>query len=140
MKLTKNFRLQEFIPKWYYEGYGDKGSIIALDNRIIATAQWVRDLVGCSMIINNWHRGGSRNWSGLRTRNSVWYNHRSQHSFGRAFDAVFSTDVDYDEVRARIAQDWPLTGHLWHITMEEGVSWLHVDVRAANRPVNFFKQ
>ena len=63
MKVSKNFILQEFVPKGMYEKYGDS-CIWFIDNRIIEVAQFFRDRYGKPITINDWHKGGLRNHSG----------------------------------------------------------------------------
>lgn len=133
----ENFNLVELVDPITYTTYGES-SWKFLDERAVRTTQWVRDLLGIPITVNNWHKGGYRRWSGLRINDPRCdvYSERSQHTAGRGFDAVCSLPAQ--EVRDRIAAEWPKTGLGWPITLESRVSWLHIDVRTNERIVNFF--
>jgi hypothetical protein len=78
------------------------------------------------MVINSYKWGGDRGWSGLRTKNSKYYSPTSQHSLGKAIDAVFSK-YDVEEVRQYILDNQEEFPHIGGV--ELGVSWLHIDTR-----------
>ena len=78
-----------------------------------------------TIIINNWLWDGDREWSGLRTPKSSYYSTYSQHTYGRAFDLVFS-DYTAEEVREYILANQILFPHINRL--EDDVSWLHFDL------------
>ncbi len=88
------------------------------------------------MTINNYHWNGDRQWSGLRTHASMYYSETSQHSFGRAIDAVFS-DYTAEEVRLYIRNNLGFFPYIKGI--EDDVKWLHIDVRNEDSLVTFKK-
>jgi len=65
MKVSKSFRLEEFVPKEIYEKYKDQ-SIWFSRPEVINLAQVIRDYFGRPMTINNWHSGGKFNERGFR--------------------------------------------------------------------------
>ncbi|MFH2094195.1 MAG: hypothetical protein ABIJ16_00740 [Bacteroidota bacterium] len=126
VQLTKNFYLDEYIPKALYEKFSSKPHILTglIDKRLVLADQALRDKFG-PVTINSWWNGGDRNWSGLRTPESPQYSATSQHTFGRASDKIFR-DVTAEEVRKYIRDNWKTLG----ITcIEDNVSWVHSDIR-----------
>ena len=100
-----------------------------IDDRLLRLDDQLREKFG-RIIINNWHTGGNREWSGLRTPESRYYSPTSQHTFGRASDKLF-IDSTTDTVRNYIlknADEFPLL-----TSLELDVSWLHSDVRNCDR-------
>lgn len=90
------------------------------------------------MTINNWMWEGGYEWSGLRTPDSPYYSPFSQHTFGRAVD--FGLDgMSAQEVRNDLVLNWYSEGEEYSITLEDGVSWVHIDVRNDYDHVNIFK-
>tara|TARA_R110000824_G_scaffold14456_2_gene61480 strand:- start:546 stop:983 length:438 start_codon:yes stop_codon:yes gene_type:complete len=97
MRLSKNFRLEEFVDPETFQKYGDR-CINFFDPQIFGLAQKIRDRYG-SFVINNWLYKGERVWSGLRIPRSPYYTPSSQHSRGGAFDAWFGNEERNKEVR-----------------------------------------
>jgi hypothetical protein len=96
-----------------------------LDEGMLRAIDRLRGRFG-RMVVNDWHRGGEREWSGIRLPGSPFYSQYSQHTYGRAFDMI-CLDADVDEVRGYILahpNEYPeIRG------VELGTSWLHVDGR-----------
>jgi len=132
MYKCKYFKIQELVPKHVYEARGDKAWEL-LDKDALRMLDGLREAFGV-MTVNNWHIGGERNWSGLRTSDSPYYSPYSQHTFGRAFDCIF-TSRTAQQVRQAILNnrdDFPLV-----MGMELDTSWLHVDTRNTYRIKTF---
>ncbi|MBL4759383.1 MAG: hypothetical protein JKY80_00805 [Mariprofundaceae bacterium] len=130
----KHFNIKELVPKHVYEARGDKAWEL-FDDRALRMIDALRDHFGV-VTVNNWHVGGERNWSGLRTEDSPYYSAYSQHTFGRAFDCLF-TSVASEKVREEILAK-PKADFAYLITgIELATSWLHVDVRNTNRIKTF---
>jgi len=132
MYKCKHFKIQELVPRHVYEARGDKAWEL-LDKDALKMIDGLREAFGV-MTVNNWHIGGERNWSGLRTSDSPYYSPYSQHSFGRAFDCIF-TSRTAQQVRQAILNnrdDFPLV-----MGMELDTSWLHVDTRNTFRIKTF---
>ena len=133
--IGKNFKIQEFVDPSTYAKHGDK-SIWFIDQSLLRIVQQLRDEFG-PITINNWHEGGDRKWSGLRTSKSPWYKTYSQHSFGRAADLIFreTTADDVSKVLLTREHDWKRMG-LGGI--ELGKSWLHIDTRNSKELIKFY--
>ncbi len=124
MYKPKHFKLQEFVSKDFYDTHGER-AWNCLDERMLMTADALRERFG-TMTINNWVWGGGRQFSGLRTSGDQHYSPTSQHSYGRAFDAIFSS-VDAETVRQYILSHPDEFPHIRFL--EADISWLHIDVR-----------
>ena len=130
MKLTTNFRLEEFVPCGIYDAYKDN-SIWFLDRRIVAIAEFIRDEFDKPMTINNWHSGGHFHWRGYRTPSIAIGAKFSQHRLGRAIDfniQGLESDEVYDHL---MAKSWWLrdlgVGAIEH--KEKARTWTHIDLR-----------
>lgn len=119
-----------------------------LDVRLLKTLDDLRERYGM-VIVNTWHSPllqkhyGYRDQSGFRNRHHYasvpdYLKSHSQHKYGRAADCKFGDkSVSAAQVRKDILDnpDWfPLI-----TAIEDGVSWLHFDVRNVE-PVMVFKQ
>lgn len=131
IQITKNFKDVEFIPKNMYAERGQR-SIRCMDRNIILCAQFIRDRFGRGMHINNYCYGGNREWSGIRTPESPYYSKWSMHTWGKAFDFIFSRDHSQDladEVREDIRNNYELYRQFGVGGIETNISWIHIDTR-----------
>jgi hypothetical protein len=141
MYQPKYFNYYEFVPAHVAMARGEK-SLQLMDDRILRVADWLRNRFG-PMTINSWWWGGTREWSGLRTAlypgfDAVSGNNFSQHYRGAALDGLFK-NATAEEVRQDLIGGMILDElDLECITIENDVSWLHVDVRMAEPGINFF--
>ena len=128
MYKPEHFIIQELVPREVYEERGTKAWEL-IDNRLLITLDQLRDEYG-PIIVNNWHTGGDREWSGLRTPDSPYYRPYSQHTFGRAADCLFDK-VTVERVRRDILNDKDMFPCI--TSVELNTSWLHFDVRNCDR-------
>lgn len=122
------FVVQEYVPPYIFKRYGQTAWEF-LDDRLLRMDDALRDKFG-PMTINNWHTGGDREWSGLRTPSSPYYSETSQHSYGRASDKIFHA-TNAEAVRQYILahpDEFPLL-----MSLELATSWLHSDTRNCER-------
>lgn len=135
MTVSKNFILQEFLPDYVYNRFGEKG-IWLIDPRIISLAQAIRDFYNRPVIINDWYYGGNQyapgktyNHSGYRapsTRIGATY---SQHKFGRAID-IKIRDLHPNTIRHDLRTNFALFSTYGLTTIEKDTpSWVHCDCR-----------
>jgi hypothetical protein len=125
IQLSKNFFLDEYIPKELYLKFELKPAILIglIDSRLVKSDQMLRNQFGY-ITINNWWSGGVRNYSGLRLPASPDYSPTSQHTFGRASDKL--CEVPAEVVRQYIIANYLKLG----ITcIESNVIWVHSDCR-----------
>jgi len=129
MNLTKDFILQEFVPKDIYEQFHEK-SIWFIDRRIPELAQAIRDLIGKPVVINNWVTGGTFSNCGYRVPNCPVGANLSQHKFGRAIDLHFVGVTNYEEIRDKIRFNFDHLKQFGLTTIEKDTpTWLHCDMR-----------
>jgi hypothetical protein len=137
----KYFTLKELVPPGILEKYGEQ-SWWFFDDRLLRAADLLRESFG-PMFVNTWglsksvQQGyGVRVASGLRLPwMSEEYKFTSQHTHGRALDAVFR-DVTASEVRLAIKSDRELFGMITEI--EENVDWLHFGTRNTGGELHIF--
>lgn len=99
-----------------------------LDDRLLETADDVRDLLGVPCTCNDYARGGKRRWSGFRPVACTVGVKGSQHRKGRAVDLLLK-GMTAERARA-IVRNAVGAGKLPHLgAVELDVSWLHIDVR-----------
>lgn len=148
MKLTKNFKLQEFVPKETYLLYGES-SIWWLDRNLANGAQLLRDhlkrelcigdITDISVSINDWESGGKFNYSAYRPSSCTEGAKDSQHRAGRAIDfrvSIKCGNLAYKEVDSLRVQSIIKSPDVWKYlktyfsSMEDGtVGWTHLDMR-----------
>ena len=129
------FTIEELVPESVFDLRGEKAWQL-IDIRLIENADSLREQLDTPLIINNWHRDGLREASGLRIPGQDHYSLTSQHSSGRALDGV--CDIEADEIREKIRNREIILPH--PATFEMGVSWLHMDVRnMTNEHTYFFR-
>ena len=130
MKVTKDFILQEFVPKEIYDQFGDK-SIWFIDPKMPIIVQAIRDILGCPITINNWHLGGHYNNSGYRTPKCTEGASLSQHRFGRAAD-LKPDGISIREAMDKVKANFPMLRAIGLTTIENIAftkTWLHIDTR-----------
>lgn len=133
MYKCKYFKIQELVPPSAYNNLGEAAWRL-LDPRALRSIDLLREKFG-PIIINTWHNGGNRQWSGLRTDDCPLGAKYSQHKYGRAFDLVFK------EVKPQKVIDYILGNpeEFPEITaVETGTpTWVHIDVRNCDRITTF---
>ena len=124
------FALQELVPPEIYSELGDSAWRF-FDPRMLWTLDELRKLFGVAYV-NNWHKDGANEYSGLRPFVCSTGAPYSLHKFGRAFDVKFA-DKKVEEVREYIWKNLELPA-FQHITcIEMNVNWLHIDNRNYNK-------
>jgi len=129
---SKYFKIEELVPKELYEKHSENELWSMLDDRLLKDLDKLKEVFDKgTMTINNWKWGGNRNWSGIRTEGSPYYSSGSMHSFGKAFDIIFS-DYGAEEVRKHIKEhkeEFPAIKGLEHKKNGEPISWVHLDTK-----------
>ena len=121
------FQIHELVPQALFETVHEDILWCMIDDKLIDTIDAIKKKFPLgSMTINNYYWGGDRGWSGVRTKESPWYSDKSQHTRGKAIDAIFS-QYTTEEVRSYILANPEEFPHVKGV--ELGVSWLHIDVR-----------
>ena len=107
---------------------------------LLAGLDQLRADLGFSLFVNDWAVGGSRKYSGYRTRSCSIGAAGSLHKSGMAIDLHTRTDAQMAALRARIAK----MGYIYGFTRMEDPkstqSWCHVDMKQhAHGGVYIFK-
>lgn len=119
--LTKYFKAEELLPK----GVTDTS---LLDPKLLQLIDEIRELLGVPCTINDYASGGTRQWCGLRTPACTIGAPKSQHRLGKAAD-IHPIGMTAEQARAKVKKA-VAEGKLKNLGgVEDGVSWLHVDVR-----------
>jgi hypothetical protein len=134
---AKHFKIHELVDEKTYLRYGEKAWWF-IDESLICLIDAMRDEFGPATI-NNYRFGGDRSWSGLRTTESEWYSPYSQHTFGRAADILFKEHTAADVRKAMTENPDKWLAICPSITLEDDVSWVHVDVRNGENCIRLFK-
>ena len=130
MKIGSFFVLQEFIPPVIYNKWGDR-SIWFIDKRIFLLADFIRNRLGKSMTINNWHTGGAFSLRGFRPPETTTGGALSQHRFGRAIDFNIA-GMTPQEIYKDITDHFDMYSKAGLTTVEDiafTTGWNHVDIR-----------
>ena len=122
---TKFFKVCELVPRSIYLYHGDKLSWNFVSKRAFEGLYAFRRYIGHPMIINNYHAGGDRFWSGFRTPDSPYYSITSQHSRAEAYD-IISPTITPEELQDFVKKNYKRFGIGG---LEVGVNWLHIDTR-----------
>lgn len=138
MEKSKYFKIQELVCPDVYKKYGEQAWMF-IDPELIETLDIIREKVLCQpMVVNNWINGGSYTQRGLRCnlcqlvkdKTMVGKLYLSAHNFGKAIDATVQ-GMSAEDARKLIIKNQILLPH--PIRLEDGVSWLHLDVYDADK-------
>ena len=138
MEKSKYFKIQELVCPDVYKKYGEQAWMF-IDPELIETLDIIREKILCKpMVINNWSAGGSYTQRGLRCnlcplakdKTIAGRLYLSAHNFGKAVDATVQ-EMSAEEARKLIVKNQILLPY--PIRLEEGVSWLHLDVYNADK-------
>lgn len=136
MKTSKHFTIKELVSKETYSQYGNRAWEL-FDPRAIDTLDFIRDLFGVPVTVNNWVWGGQFQNRGYRDENCKIGADKSPHKRGMAFDF---------DVKGHTAQQvrdvlWQNSDKLpYPIRCESDVNWVHIDVKAVKgEKIHFFK-
>jgi hypothetical protein len=153
MKISQNFDVREFVPKLIWDQFKEKSTWF-VNQKAVQLAEFYKSFFTTyyknklgndkvktvTVTINNWHIGGGKQWSGLRTAEFTEGGVRSQHRFMNAFDCeltiIFNDgkfqEVDYKEIH-KVIKDNEAMFMANGLTCLEDVSdapgWLHSDFR-----------
>lgn len=133
------------------------------DHRLLDTVYAVRKYIDKPMIVNNWAVGGTLSQRGLRcnvcqlvkSKTALEKVYLSPHSFGEGVD-FHIVGMTANEVRLWICENQVLLPHPIRLEVDFNVAgksemtirsqmnlckmnWVHLDVRAENQKISFFK-
>ncbi len=123
------FCIEELVHPDIYVEYGEEKCWQLLDSRMLIMLVKLRLKLNIPLVINTYHKGGARHYSGLRPPlhpEHFKYDSTSQHVFGRAYD-IISKDISAKDMRKHILENQDFYNYITY--MEDGVNWLHIDCR-----------
>lgn len=139
---AKHFELYELVSKQVYDKYGATAWQF-FDPRLIENLDWIRETINKPITINDWFWGGNFDERGLRcnmdemmvakTNKKLIY--CSPHPLGQG------ADFDVEGMLAKNVRTWLVTNQneLPHpIRLENGVNWVHMDVRNTGKKIYIF--
>jgi hypothetical protein len=126
------FDLPELVCEDVFNEYGERAWQF-FDSRLLITLDTIRDRIGKPIFVNDWQVHGSYSQRGLRCfrcdlvkdKIKAGQMYMSAHCLGKGADFTVQ-GLLAEEVRLWIvakANWWP-----YHIRLEKGVSWVHLDV------------
>jgi hypothetical protein len=152
MKISENFDIREFVPRNIFNTYG-VNSTWFISEKVVQVAEFYKafwtnyfqqkfpgKVESVSIVVNNWHYGGVKQFSGFRPPECTEGAKLSQHRFKSAFDCEIiinytdgnKQEADYVEIH-KVIQDNEALFLSKGITTVEDVSiasgWLHTDTR-----------
>lgn len=152
MKVSENFDVREFVPKSVFLKRGINSTWF-VSQKAIAVAEFYKEFYTnyykvkfpgkvshVEIVINNWHIGGNKQYSGYRPPDCTEGAKESQHRCANAFDCeiiiVFldgtKKEVDYKEIHKVIQENEALFLSKGITTIEDvsiAAGWLHTDFR-----------
>lgn len=126
----KHFKIHELVPEHIVRTRGEAAWEL-IDDRLAMTLDALRESLGKSITVNNYHWGGNRRWSGLRTAGyyaslQAYENSLSQHKYGRAADFIVA-GMDANAVREHIYANKHKFPYISFVEVD--ITWVHIDVR-----------
>lgn len=126
--LPAGFTAEEFVPPEVFALLGEL-SVRLFDPAVFEVLAQIRADVG-PLIINNWHRNGPFRYRGFRPLTYTGGAPKSQHRLAGAIDCHSPTIPTPDLRKMVIAKARANEGAYALIgAIEDGVNWLHFDVR-----------
>lgn len=139
----KYFKLHELVCPDVFNKYGERAWEF-FEPQLLWTIDFIRHNIGKPMTVNNWKNGGQFSQRGLRcnmcqiprdkTKAGVVY--MSSHNLGKA------VDFDVKGMKASEVREWLKLNkeHLpFNICVEDGVNWVHIDLRDKDQKIYLFK-
>lgn len=136
------FTIEELVCKDVFTKFG-KTAWQFFDPRLLITMDWLRQKLNKPIYVNSWDSGGTFDERGLRCIqcplvkeaivNKTLY--VSPHMLGQGIDFDVQ-GMEAEEVRQWLksnAQSLPFS-----IRLEDGVHWVHLDIRETNQKVYIF--
>jgi hypothetical protein len=152
MKVSTNFDIREFVPKSTFQKYGVNARWF-VSMKAVAVAEFYKEFFSnyyktkqpgkvshVSIVVNNWHIGGSKQHSGYRPPEYTEGAKESQHRMANAFDCEIVVvyldgkreEVNYKEIHEIIKANEALFLSKGVTTVEDvaiAATWLHTDFR-----------
>jgi len=133
---TQNVSLKAYRPKWYsleelfpkdiITKYGTKAWEF-LDERLLWTADKIREKFNKPCIVNTWYFGGKSFYRGYRPPECKIGAANSAHKHGRALDLIV-VGISAKQIRNEIRRNQGCHSFRFIRRIEKNVDWLHFDL------------
>lgn len=135
--IPKYFQLYELMPPELYtydmmvsEEARERAFATYFDEKLLITIDVIREIIGLPLICNTWFQDGNRKNCGLRTQTCSVGAAQSQHKLGKAVDLICHK-MSAEDMRKKIEENKDKLPY--HIRIEKGVNWLHIDTKERGR-------
>ena len=136
MNKAEHFRIEELVCKHVFGKYGETAWQF-LDPRLVLTLDWIREDLDKPIEINNYYWGGHDTQSGLRCNLCTFVKDKTD--AGKLYLSAhlqgMAADFSIEGMTANTVRKW-LKQHEdrlpYPIRLEDGVNWVHIDVRSSN--------
>ena len=138
------FSIRELVCSHVFNRFGENAWQF-LDTELLHTLLIVRKFINKPMIVNNWYRGGSFSQRGLRcnicqlvkTKTNANTLYMTSHANGAGVDFDVQGMTAAEVRKALIANEDILP---YPIRLEDGVTWVHLDIydRMNGKKINLF--
>jgi hypothetical protein len=133
--IPKHFKAYELVDRKTYNKWGER-SFMFFDPRLLYTLDQIREHFGKPVTVNTWKQGGKFQWRGLRNPACPEYSVYSMHTLGRAVDFTVK-GISASKVRQEILKHADKFEFITRI--EDGVSWVHMDLANVDGRIVLFK-
>ena len=133
----KYFSIKELVDETTYKRYGESCWQF-FKPEALEMLDGIREFFKSPCTVNNWSSGGEYQYRGYRP---VFCNigaKQSMHRVGGAFD-IDIKGLSAEEARQNILADKDNTLLRRIMRMEDGVSWLHADIKPTEHRIYLFK-
>lgn len=132
-RIKQYFDIQELVCKHVYTKFGQVAWSF-FDERLLETLLVIREKLGKPIYVNNWQVGGNLTQRGLRCnvcalvaeKTSLEKVYMSTHIQGNGID------FDVQGMSAAEVRGWIIKNQIllpYPVRLEDGVSWVHLDMR-----------
>lgn len=133
-RIKRYFDIQELVCKHVYTKFGDNAWSF-FDERLLETLLVIREKLGRPVYVNNWQVGGNLTQRGLRCNVCVLVAEKTALEKVYMSTHMQGTGIDFDVqgMTAAEVRGWIIKNQIllpYPIRLEDGVSWVHLDMRA----------
>ncbi len=133
MTIKDYFDIRELVCRHIYNKFGD-GAWQFFDNSLLETLLVIREKLDKPITVNNWHIGGEFTQRGLRCNvcSLVSRQTKIENVYMSAHMQGTGIDFDVKGMSANAVREWLKYNQVllpYPIRLEEGVSWVHLDLR-----------
>lgn len=144
MSIKDYFNIKELVCPHVYDKFGEYAWQF-FDPRLLDTLLVIREKIGKPIVVNNWAVGGDFSQRGLRCNICALVKEKTalEKLYMSAHNQGMAVDFDVTGMKAEEVRKWIKGNQIflpYPIRLEEGVNWVHLDVRSDGfRAITWFK-